>query len=996
MATSLYFTVLLLTCAEAGFLAFTAWRRRQDPGSLPFAELSLGLFLLALLEILSMLGSTQAQALFFFKLRFLSLAAIPVFLLLFALEYSGRKAWHSKRLVFGLFVIPLLTQIMVWSGGTGFWVRREVAFHRFGPFWLADPSARLPGLGFLVHSVFAMILMLASIALLLDTARRVWRPHRRQALLMAAASLVAFVVAAFSTFNWLPRIGFNIFTPGLGLSCGLVALAVLRFDFLKSSPTPKAGAAANRIDEHTGRALAVFLLVFALMAAGIISLGFLFFRDYKDHFRVQAEDQLRAINRMKITKLTEWRQERLGDARIFAQNQAFAALVERFLARPADIQARTRLEAWLGSYQTYGQYDRLFLVDIRGQQRISAPAAPAEYAEHMEKDTRTALSSRQVVFLDFHKHRTGAPIHLALLVPVFSPGPGRAAGRPLAVLAMRIDPYKNLYPFIQEWPGPSASAETLLVRRDGNDVLFLNDLRFSRDAALNLRIPMSRIDMPAVRAVLGVEGIMEGLDYRGVKVLAAAGPIPDSPWFMVARIDAKEVFAPIQTRLWQTLIFFGALLAVAGTGLGYLWRRQRIRYVRGQAAADKALQESEIRYRGLLESAPVGIAVHSGGRIVFVNPAGVRLLGAESEDQIIGRPIAQIIHPDGLPAADERIERMMAGEGGLYSAEDVYVRLDGTPVDVEVMAMPLSYQGRPAGQVIFTDITDRKRREAEIAAVQAELRRLLEESDKSRRALLSVVEDQTRAEEGLQVLNADLDRRVRERTAELAAANQELEAFAYSVSHDLRAPLRALDGFSAALASHLGESLEDTGRHFLDRIREAARRMGQLINDLLDLSRITRREMTRQSIDLSRMAGEIEADLRKGDPARPAEFVIDPGLTAEGDPALLRIALENLLANAWKFTGPRSPARIEVGAFPPPDGPGRIFYVRDNGVGFDMAYADKLFSPFQRLHSQKEFPGTGIGLVTVQRVITRHGGRIWAEAAVGTGVSFYFTLGGVP
>jgi light-regulated signal transduction histidine kinase (bacteriophytochrome) len=224
----------------------------------------------------------------------------------------------------------------------------------------------------------------------------------------------------------------------------------------------------------------------------------------------------------------------------------------------------------------------------------------------------------------------------------------------------------------------------------------------------------------------------------------------------------------------------------------------------------------------------------------------------------------------------------------------------------------------------------------------------------------------------------------------LRASNKELEAFVYSVSHDLRAPLRALDGFSDALISQYHDLLDDKGKHYLHRIQEGSLRMGQLIDDLLNLSRITRRDINLQRVDLSALAADIAAELRAEHPQHQVECVIAPDLAAVGDPHLLRIALQNLLANAWKFSGKCQSAHIEFGA-KEQDGE-RVYSVRDNGVGFDMAYAGKLFAPFQRLHGAQEFPGTGIGLATAQRIVIRHGGRIWGEGAEGKGATFYFTL----
>ncbi len=225
---------------------------------------------------------------------------------------------------------------------------------------------------------------------------------------------------------------------------------------------------------------------------------------------------------------------------------------------------------------------------------------------------------------------------------------------------------------------------------------------------------------------------------------------------------------------------------------------------------------------------------------------------------------------------------------------------------------------------------------------------------------------------------------------QLKAANQELEAFSYSVSHDLRAPLRSIDGFSQALLEDYAGKLDDSGRNYLQRVRAAATRMGELIDDMLQLSRVTRAEMHQEIVDLSALAESVVADLRRAEPRSQVEVAIPPGVKAEGDPKLLRIVLVNLLSNSWKFTGRQPYARIELGELN--SGNERAFYVRDNGVGFDMAYADKLFGAFQRLHAQGEFPGTGIGLATVQRIINRHGGRVWAEGAVGQGATFYFAL----
>jgi signal transduction histidine kinase len=250
--------------------------------------------------------------------------------------------------------------------------------------------------------------------------------------------------------------------------------------------------------------------------------------------------------------------------------------------------------------------------------------------------------------------------------------------------------------------------------------------------------------------------------------------------------------------------------------------------------------------------------------------------------------------------------------------------------------------------------------------------------------------ERKRAEVELQKYRDHLEELVVQRTTELTAVNKELESFSYSVSHDLRAPLRSIDGFSQALLEDYSDKLDEKGKDYLHRARAAAQRMSQLIDDLLSLSRVTRSEMRHETVDLSTLARKVTTELQKTQPGRHVEFVITEGLTVNGDTALLRVALENMLGNAWKFTGKQPKARIEFGVTHHEGKP--TYYVRDNGVGFDMTYVGKIFAPFQRLHSNDEFPGTGIGLATVQRIILRHGGKVWAEGTVGKEATFYFTL----
>ncbi|MFA5321460.1 MAG: PAS domain S-box protein [Smithella sp.] len=371
--------------------------------------------------------------------------------------------------------------------------------------------------------------------------------------------------------------------------------------------------------------------------------------------------------------------------------------------------------------------------------------------------------------------------------------------------------------------------------------------------------------------------------------------------------------------------------------------------------AQEELKMSEANFRLLAENAPDAIFIRTKLRFAYVNNAALHLFGADSPDQLIGQSAMDRFHPDSRELIRERIHLLDEKKMAVPRNEQKYLKLDGTIIDVEASAVPFKYKNIDGSLVFIRDITERKR-----------------------------------AEEELKNYREHLEELVKERTIKLEAANKELEAFSYSASHDLRAPLRTIDGFSQAILEDYNNKLDAQGKSYLTRIRKATRLMAELIEDMLKLSRITRADMDIAKVNLSNIAHSVIDGLQKSQPQRHVDVRITDSLEEPADPRLIRIVMENLLGNAWKFTEKQPEAKIEFGLIKKDEE--NVYFVRDNGAGFDMEYADKLFAPFQRLHNIDEYPGTGIGLAIVKRIITRHAGRVWAEAQVGRGATVYFTL----
>ncbi len=370
--------------------------------------------------------------------------------------------------------------------------------------------------------------------------------------------------------------------------------------------------------------------------------------------------------------------------------------------------------------------------------------------------------------------------------------------------------------------------------------------------------------------------------------------------------------------------------------------------------ANKAneLKQSEQRYRTLFDQSPIGICIFDKDMtITECNDSMVRIFQS-SRDKIIGLNMHKLKDQTFLPIVKDALDGKIAYHESFYQASTSNAKLH-----LLASVVPIKDEAGNVDSVmgVVEDITQRKKDENEIRS-----------------------------------LNIDLEKRVAERTTQLRAANNELEAFSYSVSHDLRSPLRAMDGFSQAVFEDYHDKIDDKGKDYLTRIRKASQRMSDLIDDLLNLSRLTRSDMEFVDVNLSKLVSANIDELKRIEPKRKIKIKIKDDVKVKGDHRLLNIAIENLVGNAWKFTSKSSNPMIEFGVSNSSEN--RIYYIKDNGAGFNMEYAGKLFGPFQRLHSDQDYRASGIGLATVQRVITRHGGKIWAEGKEGKGATFFFTL----
>jgi PAS domain S-box-containing protein len=1071
-----------------------------------------------------------------------------------------------------------------------------------------------------------------------------------------------------------------------------------------------------------------FIVVAAVIAVLIITAGYFYYRFETKDIHHDKYDDLQAVAELKAEQITRWFQERSGDAIALSESPFLIRAFSQWIKNREDVGLKKDIEKRLTLAKNNWGYENIFLASVKGDLLISLVPGDVKFDPATSEKIIQAIGKQEMRFTDFYFCPAHNRIHFDIIAPVID-----EKKTPIAVLIFRILPDEYLYPLIQSWPTTSETAETLIVRRDGNSVLFLNELRHRKNTALKLRIPLTEKNVPAVQAVLGYEGIFEGRDYRGVDVLSYVKHIPGTSWYMVAKVDKKEIFSELYYRAGVitgvTLLLI--LLLVAGTSWFY-YSRQRDIY-KELFLSEKNLRETQEEFRTTLYS--IGDAVittDTKGSIRHMNPVAEWLTGWR-ETEAKGKPLEEafqiineetrnkvenpvqrvlregavvglanhtlLVSKDGreIPIADsgspirdksgvvsgvvlvfrdqseeraaqlallkeknfadtminslpgvfylfdenghfvrwnrnletvsgyssEEIEKMtpfgllseedekltreaiqevfekgeshveadflskdgrrttyyftgfrflwdnrpyLVGmgldlterkraaealqmseerfrilfensplgtgvaslEGNLlaynevlakiigytkeemmsFNVRDLYPnpeerapllqklqnngqarnyevllqRKNGIPFYANLTINMIAFDGKKALLTVLEDITERKRIEGALRKSEERYRRLHEsmqdafvlvdmsgrllESNRAYQEMLgytqeelsaltyvdltpqkwhafeseivkkqilpegysgvyekeyirkdgtvfpielrtfvirdeagepfamwAIVRDITerkQADEEIRRLNAELEHRVIERTARLEAANRELEAFSYSVSHDLRAPLRAIDGFTEILLREYGEKLDEEGKRICSIITGNSKKMGQLIDELLALSRLSRTEMRFSLIDMKTLAAAIYDELATPEMRRRITFKIDSITNIYGDPTLIRQVWTNLISNAIKFSSYREHLVISITGSEKESH--AVYCVKDNGAGFNMKYKEKLFGVFQRLHSEKEFEGTGVGLAIVKRIVHRHGGRVWAEGETDKGAAFYFSI----
>jgi signal transduction histidine kinase len=764
----------------------------------------------------------------------------------------------------------------------------------------------------------------------------------------------------------------RLFPPSATACLALMAL----WSSLVTLSLPLAWPGALQPDPETGRGAVALVVGFVLLVAGIVAAGSCYHRNIEDARLRDVRARLSAIADLKTSEITLWRSERRIDASFFHGNRAFSVIVKSFLRASPGERNHHVLHAWLASVRDNRNYDGVFLLDGGGMELLRYSRNAARVAPPLVASAREALRNGRITFADFYREREGGGIRMGVVVPIFDTAPRRMG---LAALVLRIDPEKYLFPFIRVWPTESASAESLLVRREGSHALFLNDLRFARGAALNLRIPLERVEVPAVMAVLGRTGTVSGVDYRGVPVMASLRAIPDSPWYLVARVDSDEVYRPLRERVRITVALVFALLLSAACGLGFVWKQRNVTFYREAKQDAKRSRErlqclvNVLQYQARDNQDLLDYALSEGLSLTASAYGYIYLYNEDSRRFILNSWSRGVMQECEIPNSPTEYDLDKAGIWG-----EVVRQRKPLLVNDFVAPNPLK-RGYPEGHVHLTSflsipIIDQGR----IVAVAGVANSASEYDD------TDVVQ--------LSLLMAAVWKVSERRRSEgaLKQRNAEMERFTYAISHDLKSPLVTVSAFLGYLEADIANADQERIDRDMGYLRAAVERMALLLGELLELLRVgwvvsnplwvDVQDLVQEALQL--VAGPIsERGVRVTASVKRIMLFCDRSRLVE--------VFQNLVENAVKYMGEQADPCIHIGA---EDVAGEtIFFVRDNGMGIDLRYRENIFGLFNKLDAQSD--GSGLGLALVKRIVEMYGGKIWVESeGAGYGSCFRLTL----
>lgn len=689
------------------------------------------------------------------------------------------------------------------------------------------------------------------------------------------------------------------------------------------------------------------VVIFLFFSAAIILMGAFYYKLQRDRIFKEQQNNLSAIASLKIGQIIRWHKETMGNAAVIRDNEPLLNRLKQYLVNENQPGIKEELTKWMKSLNTEYDYSEVTLFDTLLNIRLSSSLSDSIINEDNRTEINEVIRDQMIIMTDLHREGTAKNVYMDLLIPIIDPGNKKP--KALGVIVLRVDPDKVLFPLIESWPTSSKSSETLLLRKDGDSILYLNELRHKKNTALNLRLSLTDKDLLASKAVMGFEGVVEGTDYRSIPFVGFLTRIPDLPWYMVAKVDKEEILTPLKKYVFLIIIVIVLLILINASVFGFwIWAARK--------NAEEALRESEDKFKYVFDHSVIGKSITLPSGEIHVNKAFCDMLGYTQEE--LEKTKWQIIsHSDDIDLTQKNLNLLLTGENDSIRFIKRYIHKNGSVVWADVgIALRRDKEGNPLYFITaINNITDRKNAESQIKK-----------------------------------LNEELEQRVNLRTEQLEAANKELEAFSYSVSHDLRAPLRSVHGFTKILLEDYEAKLDIEGKRICGIISSSATQMGELIDDLLNFSRIGRSNLNPSLLDMKKMAGLLFEGMTSPSERGRIKLKIGKLHQAFGDVTLLGQVWINLISNAIKYSSKEISSEILIGSRL--EGEMIIYFVKDNGVGFDMQYAHKLFGVFQRLHSEAEFEGNGVGLAIVQRIILKHGGKVWAEGAVGKGASFYFSM----